>query len=598
MPIEKARPLIVEKLQKKGLLVSTVEAHEHNVAISSRGGGIVEPQIKEQWFVDVNKRAVDWKGKKMTIKEVMSDVVHSGDIVIIPERFNKTYFHWIDHLRDWCISRQIWWGHRIPAWYRGSEIYVGVQPPGDKGWEQDSDTLDTWFGVSQWTWSTLVDPKLAADPALSLSDILEKSPDFKAFHPTSVMETGYDILFFWVARMILMTTYATGQIPFKTVYLHGMIRTRDGKKMSKSHPETMIDPLDIIPKYGADALRLSMIVGQSPGADSRLYEEKIAGYRNFVNKLWNASRFVLMQCEEAKVDPRMITKLPKASELSLADRAMLSKLQTVTKKVTDGLTEYRLSEAGDTLYSFVWDDFCDWYLELRKENAPPSPSAIVADQEGLRRAGNLEVLTHTLRKILQLLHPYCPFVTEELWSHVKTTDSGLLIAKSWPEVKKELVDAEAEEAFLQLTSVVQVIRKIRADQGIPPGKEIAAIIHTKKWVELLESQEAHIRRLGKIGSLTFDTDAKPHKNAASIFLPDIEVHVPLEGLIDTEAERKKLQKEKDNLERLVKSIEVKLQSADFTARAPENVIAAERGKLQIHTEKLRKIGERLKALGQ
>jgi valyl-tRNA synthetase len=576
--IEKARPLIVEKLQKKGLFVSTVDAHEHNVALSSRGGGVVEPQIKEQWFIDVNKRAVDWKGKKMTIKEVMSDVVHSGDITIIPERFNKTYFHWIDNLRDWCISRQIWWGHRVPAWYKGSEIYVGVQPPEGEGWEQDSDTLDTWFGVSQWTWSTLVDPKLAADPTLSLNEILEKSPDFKTFHPTSVMETGYDILFFWVARMILMTTYATGQIPFKTVYLHGLIRTRDGKKMSKSHPETMIDPLDIIPKYGADALRLSMIVGQSPGADSRLYEEKIAGYRNFVNKLWNASRFVLMQCEEAKVDPKTITTLPKTSELSLADRAILSRLQTITKQSTEGLAGYRLSEVGDALYSFVWDDFCDWYLELSKGNA------------------NLSVLVHTLRKILQLLHPYCPFVTEELWSQVKPEGEGMLIAKSWPEVKKELEDAEAEEAFQQLTSVVQAVRKIRAEQGIEPGKEITVILYTEKWMELITSEQAHIERLGRCRVTLSLSKGDTTINVASEFLPEIEVHVSLEGLIDTDAERKKLQQEAENLKRFLAATEGKLANADFVARAPEKVVAAEKEKMQVSNEKLRKIEERLKTI--
>jgi len=349
--------------------------------------------------------------------------------------------------------------------------------------------------------------------------------------------------------------------------------------MSKSHPETMIDPLDMIQNYGADALRLSMIVGQSPGADSRLYEEKIAGYRNFVNKLWNASRFVLLQCEQAGVDPKSITKLPKSSDLSLADRAMLSRLQTITKKVTEGLTEYRLSEAGDTLYSFVWDDFCDWYLELSKGNA------------------NTAVLVHILRKILQLLHPYCPFVTEELWSQVKAEDAGMLISKPWPEVKKELVDTKAEEAFLQLISVIQAVRKIRADQGIEPGKEISTIIHTKKWVELLESQEGHIRRMGKISSLTFDTDAKPHKNAGSVFLPEIEVHVPLEGVIDIAAERKTLEKEKVELEKYVKGIEAKLGNKEFVARAPEKVIVAEKEKLETGAEKLRKITERLKMIG-
>ena len=578
MKIDDARPLIVEKLKSKGLLVKVDENYVHNKAVSQRGGGGIEPQIKLQWFIDVNKEMVPWKGEQMSLKQIMHSVVHHGDITIIPERFDKTYFHWIDNLRDWCISRQIWWGHRVPVWYKDDAMQIGADSPG-KGWEQDADTLDTWFSSALWTWSTLIDPKKAADPALSLEEILKQSPDFQMFHPTSVMEPGYDILFFWVARMILMTTYATGQIPFKTVYLHGLIRTRDGKKMSKSHPETMIDPLDMIQNYGADALRLSMIVGQSPGADSRLYEEKIAGYRNFVNKLWNASRFVLLQCEQAGVDPKSITKLPKSSDLSLADRAMLSRLQTITKKVTEGLTEYRLSEAGDTLYSFVWDDFCDWYLELSKGNA------------------NTAVLVHILRKILQLLHPYCPFVTEELWSQVKAEDAGMLISKPWPEVKKELVDTKAEEAFLQLISVIQAVRKIRADQGIEPGKEISTIIHTKKWVELLESQEGHIRRMGKISSLTFDTDAKPHKNAGSVFLPEIEVHVPLEGVIDIAAERKTLEKEKVELEKYVKGIEAKLGNKEFVARAPEKVIVAEKEKLETGAEKLRKITERLKMIG-
>jgi len=321
MLIEEARPKIVEKLDKKGLLVSTDETYVHRIAVSYRGKGKVEPQVREQWFIDVNKQVVLWNKKKMSLKEVMQDVIRNKDIAIIPERFEKVYFHWIDNLRDWCISRQIWWGHRIPVWYKGGETYVGTTAPEGDGWEQDPDTLDTWFSSGLWTWSTLVDPQCAEDQSLSLQDLLKKSSDFQKFHPTMVMETGYDILFFWVARMILMTTYATGQIPFKTVYLHGLVRTREGKKMSKSDPATCIDPLAIIPKFGADALRLSMIVGQSPGNDFRLYEEKIGGYRNFINKLWNASRFVLMICEKEGINPSDV----KGNEFelkSLADKAL------------------------------------------------------------------------------------------------------------------------------------------------------------------------------------------------------------------------------------------------------------------------------------
>ncbi len=589
MKIEDARPKIVEKLKEKGLLVKIDENYVHNKATSQRGGGTIEPQIKLQWFIDVNKSVVDWRGKKMSLKEVMHAVVHQGDIKIIPERFDRTYFHWIDNLRDWCISRQIWWGHRVPVWYNGDDIHVGAQAPegsswpagrsppqADEGWKQDDDMLDTWFSSALWTWSTLIDTKATEDFSLSLEDILKKSPDFQKFHPTSVMETGYDILFFWVARMILMTTYATGQVPFKTVYLHGLIRTRDGKKMSKSDPSTMIDPLDIIPKYGADALRLSMILGQSPGADARLYEEKIAGYRNFINKLWNASRFVLMQCEEAKIDPKSIAKLPDASELSLADRAVLHALEVLMEDVTKGLSEYRLSEVGDRMYSFVWDYFCDWYLELSKGNA------------------NHAVLVHVLRRVLKVLHPYCPFVTEELWAQVKPMDAGMLILEEWPKMKAERKDQEAFDALQKVIDVITAIRKIRADQNIEPGKAITVTIITGEWMELLESQEAHIRRLGKIESLTFETKAIKPQNVASVFLPDIEVHVSLEGLFDPEKEKASLTKEKENLERFIKGIEGKLGNKEFVKKAPEALVEEQRQRLSEAKGKLEKIEERLK----
>lgn len=577
--IEKARPLIVEKLEKKGLLVKTDAKYVHNKATNQRGGGTIEPQIKLQWFIDVNKPVVDWKKKKMSLKEVMHDVVHHGDIEIIPERFNKTYFHWIDNLRDWCISRQIWWGHRIPVWYKGEEMYVGAEPPKGGRWEQDPDTLDTWFSSGLWTWSTLVDKELTEDMSLSLEDILKQSRDFQKFHPTSVMETGYDILFFWVARMILMTTFATGQIPFKTVYLHGLIRTRDGKKMSKSDPSTMIDPLDIIPKYGADALRLSMIVGQSPGADSKLFEEKIAGYRNFVNKLWNASRFVLMQCEEAKIDPMTITKLPDASELSLADRALLSKLDDeLVREVTSGLQEYRLSETGERLYSFVWDFFCDWYLELSKGSA------------------NIAVLVHTLRRVLTLLHPYCPFVTEELWAQVKASDAPMLINQPWPAQEPERSDPEAASQFQTLIDVITAIRKIRAEQNVEPGKGITVTIRTEELLELLEGQQEHIKRLAKVESLTFETKPITPENVASAFLPGIEIHVSLEGLFDPAKEETSLTKERENLERFVKGIEGKLKNKEFVKKAPKELVEDQKAKLKEAEEKLKKIEERLASL--
>ncbi len=619
MKIEEARPLIAEKLKSKGLLVKVDENYVHNKAVSQRGGGVLEPQIKLQWFIDVNKEVVEWpsfakategkhskgskKKEKMSLKQIMHSVVHHGDIEIIPDRFGKTYFHWIDNLRDWCISRQIWWGHRVPVYYcqdcagakRDSEgvksgkskvkdgMIVSAQevrkcPECGGAVEQDPDTLDTWFSSGLWTWSTLIDPKLTEDMSLSIEDMLKGSPDFQQFHPTNVMETGYDILFFWVARMILMTTYATGQIPFKTVYLHGLIRTRDGRKMSKSDPDTMIDPLDMISSYGADALRLSMIVGQSPGADSRLYEEKIAGYRNFINKLWNASRFVLMQCEQAGIDPTSIDKLPDAKTLSLADRAVLHASEILIDEVTKGLEKYELSAVGEKLYGFVWDYFCDWYLELSKGTA------------------NHAVLVHVLRRVLRLLHPYCPFVTEELWSQVGPKGAKALISTEWPVMKKERQDQKAFDGLQTLIDVITAIRKLRTDQNIEPGKEIDITLISRKHCELLESQESHIRRLGKIKSLTIKTDSEKIENAASVFLADIEVHLSLAGLFDPAKLKESLTKEQAELTKYVKVLSGKLANKAFVDRAPKELVEAEKAKLADAEGKLKKIEERLKSI--
>jgi valyl-tRNA synthetase len=592
MHIEDARPKIVEKLKAKGLLVSINQNYVHNVALSQRGSGMIEPQIKEQWFIDVNKRVVTWNRKQMSLKEVMQEVVKSKMITIIPERFEKTYFHWIDNLRDWCISRQIWWGHRVPVWYRddvnGMDVHVGITAPKGDGpsfakasegeWEQDPDTLDTWFSSALWTWSTLVDQEIAKDSGLTLEEILKASPDFQKFHPTQVMETGYDILFFWVARMILMTTYATGQIPFDTVYLHGLIRTRDGKKMSKSHPETIIDPLDMIAKYGADALRLSMIVGQSPGNDSRLYEEKIAGYRNFVNKLWNASRFVLMQCEEADIDPHAITTLPESSTLSLADRALLHALEGLIEDATKGLEHYELSAVGERLYSFVWDYFCDWYLELSKGNA------------------NTAVLVHSIRRILKLLHPYCPFVTEELWSSFKPSTSEMLLQEEWPQSNTKRNAPDAFDALNRVINVISAIRKLRADNGVEPQKKVSVTLVTKDYAELLQKEQEHIKALAKVDQYAITSKPSKQENIVSAFLDGIEVHLSLEGLVDLEKEKKNLKEEAERLQGFIKSIEVKLATEDFMKKAPENVVALEKEKLKSTKEKLKKIEERLGTL--
>ncbi len=601
MHITDAREKIVEKLKNKGLLVSIKADYAHNVALSQRGKGVIEPQIKEQWFIDVNKRVVHWKRRTLSLKEVMQEVVHTKQVRIIPDRFEKIYFQWIDNLRDWCISRQVWWGHRVPVWYRDEEgsrdIHVGAHPPEEirnkkqeNSWIQDPDTLDTWFSSALWTWSTLIDKKLAADPALTFREILLQSPDFLKFHPTDVMETGYDILFFWVARMILMTTYVTGsipeleygQVPFDTVYLHGLVRTRDGRKMSKSDPETMIDPLDMIGKYGADALRMSMIVGQSPGADFRLYEEKIEGYRNFVNKLWNASRFILMQCEEAKEDPASITNF---EATTLADKALCHALQQLIRDVTKGIEEYRLSEVGEKLYAFVWEFFCDWYLELSKGPSTSSGQA------------NLGLLIHALRTILTLLHPYCPFVTEELWASVKTSKDSMLIGQEWPNPEQYGSHPEAFADMQTLIAAISGIRKLRNDNAVEHKAEVAVTIVSKNLGELFEGQEGHIKRLAKVKSLRVETGAyKPGKDIVSTFIDGAEIHLSLEGLVDLEKEKMKLEKEAKNLENLIASIEGKLKNPQFAEKAPAKVVDAEKEKLKTTQDNLEKIMARLRSM--
>jgi valyl-tRNA synthetase len=443
MPILEARPLIVKKLAKKGLLLKTDENYVHNVAINERGKGIIEPQIRLQWFIDVNKPVVEWKGKRQSLKEVLQSVIREGDIQLIPERFHKIYFHWIDNLRDWCISRQIWWGHRIPVWYRADtdgreETYVGVQPPTDHSegwheWEQDPDTLDTWFSSALWTWSTLIDQGLAQDYSLSLNDLLERSPDFKAYHPTSVMETGWDILFFWVARMILSTTYVTGEIPFKDIYLHGMVRAEDGKKMSKSRPESIIDPLTISSKYGTDALRMALIMGVSPGNDQSWGRGKVEANRNFCNKLWNVARYIESVAEKGanKQDIEL---------QSAADNWITNKLRTCQEKIIDDLDTYRFSEAYDKLYHFVWDDLADWYIEASKVEP------------------NSRLLTYLLESVLELAHPFAPFVTETIWQTLDWYDDSVLANQ----FLEPIVDSDAAQAkdFSEVQAIVSEVRFI------------------------------------------------------------------------------------------------------------------------------------------
>ena len=406
--INKVRPLLVEKLNKMGLLERVDENYQNRIATNSRGGGTIEPQIMRQWFINVTKefsfphatlQGIK-KGQKTTLKKLMLHVVKTKQVEILPKRFEKTYFHWIENLRDWCISRQIWFGHQIPVWYKGEEITVGTKAPTGQGWQQDPDTLDTWFSSGLWTFSTLGWPK--------------KTEDFKTYHPTSVLETGYDILFFWVARMILMSTYLVGQVPFHTVYLHGLVRDEKGKKMSKSLGN-IIDPLTMVKMYGADATRLSLIIGAAPGNDLKLAEDRVRGYRNFANKLWNIARFIQINTQDYKEKKNPV--------LSTKDKKILSDFTKTKKEVTKLIEEYRLAQAAEALYHYTWHIFADKVLEDSKK--------VLENKK--TRSSRQHVLLLVLRDLLALLHPFTPFVTEELSQQLSLTSKAKpLMVQKWP----------------------------------------------------------------------------------------------------------------------------------------------------------------------
>jgi len=410
--IKKARPMIVEKLKAMGLLEKIQENYTHRIATNSRGGGIIEPQIKEQWFVAVNREfpmphselTGIQKGQTVTLKKLMRHVVESGQISITPDHFSKIYYHWIDNLRDWCISRQIWFGHRIPVWYRGTETYCDVEAPNGDGWQQDPDTLDTWFSSGLWTFSTLGWP--------------QKTADLKAFHPTDVLETGYDILFFWVARMILMTTYLTGQIPFKHVLLHGLVRDQNKQKMSKSKGN-IIDPLELSTKYGTDALRIGLIFSTAAGNDIPLSEDKIRGMKFFTNKLWNIARFIDMQRQQLAISHAEAKTLTELKALCRTDRdtELIDKLQKLIASVEGGIASFRLHEAAQSLYHFIWHEYADVYLE---------------DVKGRMDANTFGLLWGSFIILLKLTHPFMPFVTEEIWNKFKNEKDLPMIASPWP----------------------------------------------------------------------------------------------------------------------------------------------------------------------
>ena len=504
-----AREIIIAWLQENTLLEKEEEISQ-NLSVAERTSGTIEPLPKEQWFIDVNKtfsfknsERVPIEGiesdEEVTLKSLMQHVVESGQIEILPDRFKKTYFHWIDNLRDWNISRQIWFGHRVPVWYKDDEVRIG-EAPSEEGWKQDDDTLDTWFSSGLWTFSTLGWPS-------------DQAKDFQNFHPTSVLETGYDILFFWVARMILMSTYLVGEVPFKTVYLHGLVRDEKGRKMSKSLGNAM-NPLDMIEEYGADATRLSLLIGATPGNDMKLSEEKVAGFRNFTNKLWNISRFVFASVQQVQI-------IENVDADTLADRWILGRLSEVTKEVTDHCEKYEYSLAGEKLRDFTWNEFADWYIEIAK----------IQNQN--QNGSSDSVLLYVLQSILKLWHPFMPFVTEEIY---KQFNAGQLIIASWPESQMNL-SASDKRHFELLQSIVSGIRNIRANYSIAPNKSVNTIfVHANA----LQNSEEVLRRLARIDTITWTDEIPVVKQASRFMVGRQQVIIPLEGLIDIDAEKERI----------------------------------------------------------
>ncbi len=556
LSVEQAREKFVQYLRDNNLLEKEEDIMQ-NAGTSDRFKDVVEPLPKTQWFIDVNKKftlpvshieGIE-NGAQVSLKQLMQQVVKNKQIEILPDRFEKTYFYWIDNLRDWCISRQIWFGHQIPVWYKGEEIFVGVEAPSGEGWTQDPDTLDTWFSSGLWTFSTLGWPN--------------ETVDFKTFHPTSVLETGYDILFFWVARMILMTTYTLGNVPFKQVYLHGLVRDEQGRKMSKSLGN-IIDPLDMIEKYGTDATRLSLLMGSTPGNDMKLSEEKIAGFRNFTNKLWNISRFMLLNIPNPKKD------IEKPFAVSLSDKWILGQLEAVQYKVSTALNGHSFSFAGETLRDFTWNELADWYLEIAKIE------------------GNKEnILNYILNTLLKMWHPFMPFVTETIWREVYG-DASMLMVEKWPGSKDHIDHDEVD--FNDIQRLIVALRNKRAEYKIEPAKKIEAMVVTSEKQSLIQENVALFLRLANLETLTVNEEQKD--GWISFVDSGVEVYLNVSGAVDKEKEITRLQKEIEKVAPYVTSLTAKL-SGEFAKSAPPAIVEKERAKLAEAEEKLKNLEQEL-----
>ncbi|HHY83176.1 MAG TPA: valine--tRNA ligase [Clostridiales bacterium] len=555
-----ARKAIVEDLKELGLLRKT-EEHKHNVGECYRCSTVVEPIVSKQWFV-----------KMKPLAEPAIEAVRSGRIRFVPERFEKIYFNWMENIRDWCISRQLWWGHRIPAYYCDScgETIVSREAPtkckcGHEHFHQDEDVLDTWFSSALWPFSTLGWP--------------DDTEDLRYFYPTNVLVTGYDIIFFWVARMIFSGLEHMKEIPFRDVLIHGIVRDSQGRKMSKSLGNG-IDPLEIIDKYGADALRLSLIMGNSPGNDMRFYYEKVEANRNFANKIWNATRFILMNLENMQGKPLV------PGRLEIADKWIISRYNRLAGEVTDNLNKYELGLAAQKIYDFIWDEFCDWYIEMVKPRLYGTDDA--------ERGTALYVLTYVLSNALKLLHPFAPFITEELWQHLPHEGESIMIS-SWPEVNAAELDDAAEAEMAAIMDAIRAVRNIRAEMDVPPSRKAKLILVSEpENTSLFRNARIYFEKLAGASEVEIkeDKDNLP-PNAVSVVTGKVQIFIPLEDLIDYEKEMERLLKEKENLEKELERVNGKLSNENFVKKAPPAVVQEERNKKEKYQTMMDKVLEQI-----
>ena len=556
-----ARKAIVEDLQAEGALVE-IEDYSHNVGTCYRCGTTVEPRVSKQWFV-----------KMEPLAKPAVEVVRNGEVKFVPERFDKTYFHWMENIKDWCISRQLWWGHRIPAYYCDDcgEVMVSAQEVhtcskcGSSHVHQDPDTLDTWFSSALWPFSTLGYP--------------DDTKELEYFYPTDTLVTGYDIIFFWVARMIFSGVEHMGQVPFHTVLIHGLVRDAQGRKMSKSLGNG-IDPLLVIDQYGADALRFTLATGNAPGNDMRFSDEKVKASRNFANKLWNAARFVLMYLGNDYSYPG----LPK--DLAIEDKWILSKVNTLAKEVTDNLERFELGIAVAKLYDFIWDVFCDWYIEIAKIRLQSGEGADTAKA----------VLVYVLTDILKLLHPFMPFITEEIYQAIPHDTESIMISK-WPEYDPTLSFADEEAQMEKIMDAIRAIRNRRAEMNIPPSKKSKVYVETA-FSDVFAVGSEFIKRLAYASDVEIADAFGDLGNTVTIVTNDAKIYIPLGDLVDFEAEAKRLQKELAAAEEKLAFINKKLDNPGFVNKAPEKVVQQNRDEAAKLTEKIANLRSSLENLGK